>query len=71
MDFVEFMTSDEEQRILNAAYGSVSPVTGARDDRSFAAAPARRVMRDTLAASAAPLPRSRTRASSRRCWARR
>ncbi|MFD5102826.1 ABC transporter substrate-binding protein [Streptomyces albidochromogenes] len=53
--FVKFMTSDEEQKILNDTYGSIPPVKAAQQDPAFAA-PDRAVLRDTLAKSAAPLP---------------
>ncbi|GAA1519387.1 sugar ABC transporter substrate-binding protein [Streptomyces albidochromogenes] len=54
-EFVKFMTSDEEQKILNDSYGSIPPVKAAQQDPAFAA-PDRAVLRDTLAKSAAPLP---------------
>lgn len=53
--FVKFMTSDEEQRLLNKTYGSIPPVKEAQADPAFAA-PDLKVLRDTLATSAAPLP---------------
>ncbi|MEV0173091.1 extracellular solute-binding protein [Streptomyces sp. NPDC050803] len=53
--FVEFMTSDEEQKILNSAYGSIPPVKSAQDDPAFNT-PALAVLRDTLATSATALP---------------
>ncbi|MFF0072753.1 ABC transporter substrate-binding protein [Streptomyces sp. NPDC005494] len=53
--FVKFMTSDEEQRILCKTYGSIPPVKAAQSDPAFAA-PELKVLRDTLATSAAPLP---------------
>ncbi|GGQ07431.1 ABC transporter substrate-binding protein [Streptomyces roseolilacinus] len=55
LEFVEFMTSDEEQRILCGRYGSVPPVKAAQDGPAFDR-PELRVLRDTLATSAAPLP---------------
>ncbi|CAM5524199.1 ABC transporter substrate-binding protein [Streptomyces narbonensis] len=55
LKFVKFMTSDEEQILLNKAYGSVPPVKGAQKDPVFAD-PALDVIRDTLATSAAALP---------------
>ncbi|MFD7455670.1 MULTISPECIES: ABC transporter substrate-binding protein [unclassified Streptomyces] len=55
LDFVKFMTSDEEQKILNKAYGSIPPVKSAQQDPAFDA-PALAVLRDTLATSAAALP---------------
>ncbi|MFD9286762.1 ABC transporter substrate-binding protein [Streptomyces sp. NPDC060030] len=53
--FVKFMTSDEEQKILCRTYGSIPPVKAAQSDPAFAA-PELKVVRDTLATSAAPLP---------------
>ncbi|MFJ9766246.1 ABC transporter substrate-binding protein [Streptomyces erythrochromogenes] len=55
LKFVGFMTSDEEQKILNRTYGSIPPVTAAQSDPAFAD-PDLTVLRDTLATSAAPLP---------------
>lgn len=54
-EFVKFMTSDEEQKILCKTYGSIPPVKAAQEDPAFAA-PELKVLRDTLATSAAPLP---------------
>ncbi|MFF6999665.1 ABC transporter substrate-binding protein [Streptomyces sp. NPDC008313] len=54
-DFVKFMTSDAEQKILNKAYGSIPPVKSAQSDPAFngqATGP----LRDTLAKSAEALP---------------
>ncbi|MFD6420134.1 ABC transporter substrate-binding protein [Streptomyces sp. NPDC060194] len=53
--FVEFMTSDAEQKLLNDTYGSIPPVKAAQQDAAFSA-PDRAVLRDTLDKSAAPLP---------------
>ncbi|GGY79212.1 ABC transporter substrate-binding protein [Streptomyces rochei] len=53
--FVKFMTSDEEQVVLNKAYGSIPPVKAAQQDPAFSA-PALTVLRDTLANSATALP---------------
>nr|WP_030880011.1 sugar ABC transporter substrate-binding protein [Streptomyces sp. NRRL B-24051] len=53
--FVRFMTSDAEQKILCKTYGSIPPVKAAQSDPAFAA-PELKVLRDTLATSAAPLP---------------
>ncbi|MFI8101062.1 extracellular solute-binding protein [Streptomyces sp. NPDC086023] len=53
--FVNFMTSDEEQKTLNKAYGSMPPVKSAQADPAFAT-PSLAVIRDTLATSAVPLP---------------
>ncbi|GAA3388065.1 sugar ABC transporter substrate-binding protein [Streptomyces roseoviridis] len=55
LKFVHFMTGDEEQRILNKAYGSIPPVKSAQQDPAFDT-PALTVLRDTLATSAAALP---------------
>ncbi|MBT2527898.1 sugar ABC transporter substrate-binding protein [Streptomyces sp. ISL-99] len=55
MKFVEFMTSDEEQKILCKTYGSIPPVKAAQSDPAFDR-PELKVLRDTLATSAAPLP---------------
>ncbi|WP_149550957.1 ABC transporter substrate-binding protein [Streptomyces marokkonensis] len=54
-EFVKFMTSDAEQRILNTAYSSIPPVEAAQEDPAFAS-PANAVLRDTLAKSAVALP---------------
>ncbi|KAA0921290.1 MULTISPECIES: ABC transporter substrate-binding protein [Streptomyces] len=53
--FVNFMTSVDEQTILNKTYGSIPPVKAAQQDPAFNT-PALKVIRDTLATSAAPLP---------------
>jgi multiple sugar transport system substrate-binding protein len=53
--FVKFMTSDEEQVILNKAYGSIPPVKTAQQDPAFDT-PALAVLRETLATSATALP---------------
>ncbi|MER5631894.1 ABC transporter substrate-binding protein [Streptomyces nitrosporeus] len=53
--FVKFMTSDEEQVLLNRTYGSIPPVKAAQDDDAFgtfALAP----LREALTTSAAALP---------------
>ncbi|MFD3665869.1 ABC transporter substrate-binding protein [Streptomyces sp. NPDC058659] len=55
LKFVKFMTSDEEQILLNKAYGSVPPVKSAQKDPAFSD-PSLTVIRDTLAGSAAALP---------------
>ncbi|CAL9351142.1 Diacetylchitobiose binding protein DasA [Streptomyces sp. enrichment culture] len=55
LEFVKFMTSDEEQKILNKAYGSIPPVKSAQQDPAFDG-PALAVLRDTLATSASALP---------------
>ncbi|CAM5647161.1 ABC transporter substrate-binding protein [Streptomyces avidinii] len=53
--FVNFMTGDEEQKVLNKAYGSIPPVKSAQTDPAFNT-PGLAVLRDTLAKSAAALP---------------
>ncbi|WP_328306857.1 sugar ABC transporter substrate-binding protein [Streptomyces sp. NBC_00442] len=53
--FVKFMTSDAEQKILNTAYGSIPPVKAAQSDPAFNAQ-ATAVLRQTLASSAQALP---------------
>ncbi|MEV6050812.1 sugar ABC transporter substrate-binding protein [Streptomyces sp. NPDC052107] len=53
--FVKFMTSDEEQKVLNTAYSSIPPVKSAQGDAAFSA-PATAVLKNTLATSAAALP---------------
>ncbi|MFE5484695.1 ABC transporter substrate-binding protein [Streptomyces sp. NPDC056527] len=55
MKFVKFMTGDEEQKILNKAYGSIPSVSSAQQDPAFNT-PALAVLRDTLANSATALP---------------
>ncbi|MEV6792172.1 extracellular solute-binding protein [Streptomyces sp. NPDC051320] len=55
LQFVKFMTSTDEQQILNKAYGSVPPVTAAQSDPAFNS-PGVKVLKDTLTNSAAPLP---------------
>ncbi|MFE2075034.1 ABC transporter substrate-binding protein [Streptomyces misionensis] len=53
--FVKFMTSDDEQKILNKAYSSIPPVTSAQSDPAFNT-PANSVLKNTLTTSAAALP---------------
>ncbi|MFD4132855.1 ABC transporter substrate-binding protein [Streptomyces goshikiensis] len=53
--FVKFMTGDEEQKLLNKAYGSIPPVKAAQGDAAFASEDLT-VLRETLSTSAAPLP---------------
>ncbi|MHB9857893.1 ABC transporter substrate-binding protein [Streptomyces sp. YIM S03343] len=53
--FVKFMTSDDEQKILNTAYSSIPPVKAAQEDAAFNT-PANAVLKTTLATSAAALP---------------
>ncbi|GAB2826446.1 sugar ABC transporter substrate-binding protein [Streptomyces chlorus] len=54
-EFVKFMTSDAEQKILNTAYSSIPPVKAAQEDAAFNS-PANSVLKDTLAQSAVALP---------------
>ncbi|MFF4833626.1 ABC transporter substrate-binding protein [Streptomyces sp. NPDC001315] len=54
-EFVKFMTSDAEQKVLNTAYSSIPPVATAQADAAFNT-PANAVLKDTLAESAAALP---------------
>lgn len=54
-EFVKFMTSDAEQKILNTAYSSIPPVKAAQEDPAFNT-PANAVLKDTLAKSAVALP---------------
>ncbi|MEW2303077.1 sugar ABC transporter substrate-binding protein [Streptomyces sp. NPDC006655] len=53
--FVKFMTSDDEQKILNTAYSSIPPVKTAQGAAAFTT-PANAVLKNTLATSAAALP---------------
>lgn len=53
--FVKFMTSDEEQVVLNKAYGSIPPVETAQQDPAFNT-PSLAVLRETLTNSATALP---------------
>ncbi|MEU9286258.1 sugar ABC transporter substrate-binding protein [Streptomyces sp. NPDC048275] len=54
-EFVKFMTSDAEQKILNTAYSSIPPVKTTQEDAAFNT-PANAVLKDTLAKSAVALP---------------
>jgi multiple sugar transport system substrate-binding protein/raffinose/stachyose/melibiose transport system substrate-binding protein len=54
-EFVKFMTSDAEQKILNQAYSSIPPVEAAQQDPAFNT-PANAVLKQALATSAAALP---------------
>ncbi|MFJ9241458.1 ABC transporter substrate-binding protein [Streptomyces sp. NPDC101776] len=53
--FVKFLTSDAEQKILNTAYSSIPPVKAAQEDAAFNS-PANSVLKNTLATSGAALP---------------
>ncbi|MGW2423464.1 ABC transporter substrate-binding protein [Streptomyces sp. NPDC001709] len=53
--FVKFMTSDEEQKILNKAYSTIPSVKSAQADAAFGT-PETAVLKSTLATSAAALP---------------
>ncbi|MEW2379487.1 sugar ABC transporter substrate-binding protein [Micromonospora sp. NPDC047812] len=55
LEFVKFMTSDAEQVALNRTYGSLPAVSTVADDPAFAA-PEQKVLQQTLATTAAPLP---------------
>ncbi|GAA3389593.1 ABC transporter substrate-binding protein [Cryptosporangium minutisporangium] len=55
LDFVKFMTSDEEQIQLNKTYGSLPSVTTVGDDPAFAK-PEQKNTQQTLVTTAAPLP---------------
>ena len=55
LKFVKFMTSDEEQKILNKAYKSLPPVMAAQQDPAFSS-PDLEVFKQILANTAAPLP---------------
>jgi multiple sugar transport system substrate-binding protein/raffinose/stachyose/melibiose transport system substrate-binding protein len=53
--FVKFMTGDAEQKILNTAYSSIPPVKSVQAESVFSSGP-NKVLKDTLATSAAALP---------------
>ncbi|MGW7529446.1 ABC transporter substrate-binding protein [Streptomyces sp. NPDC054783] len=53
--FVKFMTSDEEQKVLNKAYSTIPPVKSAQADAAFST-PANTVLKNTFTTSAAALP---------------
>ncbi|GHD92002.1 ABC transporter substrate-binding protein [Streptomyces naganishii] len=53
--FVKFMTSDDEQKILNKAYSCIPSVKSAQSDPAFGT-PANTVLKNTLATSSAALP---------------
>jgi multiple sugar transport system substrate-binding protein len=55
LKFVKFMTSADEQKILNKTYGSLPTVTDAYSDPAFQT-PATKVFQQVLAGSAEPLP---------------
>lgn len=55
LEFVEFMTSDKEQIILNKAYGSLPSVRSAYSDAAFRT-PEQEVLYQVLNSTAAPLP---------------
>ncbi|MGC4790935.1 ABC transporter substrate-binding protein [Micromonospora sp. DT178] len=55
LEFVKFMTSDAEQVALNRTYGSLPAVSTVANDPAFAA-PEQKVLQQTLATTAAPLP---------------
>jgi multiple sugar transport system substrate-binding protein len=53
--FVKFMTSDDEQKVLNGKYASIPPVIAAQSDPAFQT-PDLKVLTQVLQKSAAPLP---------------
>ncbi|MFD0573187.1 ABC transporter substrate-binding protein [Kitasatospora gansuensis] len=55
LQFVKFMTGNEEQIQLNKTYGSIPPVKDAQADPAFAT-PELKTLSNVLATSAAPLP---------------
>ena len=55
LQFVKFMTSTPEQKILNSTYGSLPPVKEAQGDPAFQT-PDLKVLASVLGNSAAPLP---------------
>ncbi|PYC82761.1 sugar ABC transporter substrate-binding protein [Streptomyces tateyamensis] len=55
LNFVKFMTSDEEQKQLNGTYGSLPPVKAAQSDPAFGT-PELKTLAGVLQNSAAPLP---------------
>ncbi|MEU4553851.1 ABC transporter substrate-binding protein [Micromonospora violae] len=55
LSFVKFMTSDEEQTILNRTYGSLPAVKTAASDPAFSATE-QKTIQETLVTTAAPLP---------------
>jgi multiple sugar transport system substrate-binding protein len=59
MEFVKFMTSDEEQIKLNKTYGSLPSVKSALSDPAFQA-PEQKVLAQVLGSTAAPLPQVTT-----------
>ncbi|MFE0460068.1 ABC transporter substrate-binding protein [Kitasatospora sp. NPDC058965] len=55
LNFVKFMTSDDEQKQLNGTYGSLPPVKAAQADAAFGT-PELKTLAGVLQNSAAPLP---------------
>jgi multiple sugar transport system substrate-binding protein len=55
LQFVKFMTSDEEQVALNRTYGSLPSVSTVAGDAAFQA-PEQKVLAEVLGSTAAPLP---------------
>ncbi|MFG1866658.1 ABC transporter substrate-binding protein [Micromonospora arborensis] len=55
LSFVKFMTSDEEQTLLNKTYGSLPAVKTAGSDPAFSATEQKNIQ-ETLVTTAAPLP---------------
>ncbi|MEV4137991.1 sugar ABC transporter substrate-binding protein [Dactylosporangium sp. NPDC049742] len=59
MEFVKFMTSDDEQVALNKVYGSLPSVKGALTNPAFQA-PEQKILAEVLASTASPLPQVTT-----------
>jgi multiple sugar transport system substrate-binding protein len=55
LSFVKFMTSTDEQKLLNSTYGSLPPVKEAQSDKAFST-PDLKVLGQVLSTSASPLP---------------
>jgi len=55
LQFVKFMTSDEQQVILNKTYGSLPAVKTVANDAAFTQ-PEQKVLQEVLGSTAAPLP---------------
>ncbi|WP_371496161.1 sugar ABC transporter substrate-binding protein [Kitasatospora sp. NBC_00374] len=55
LQFVKFMTGDEEQKQLNKTYGSIPPVKAAQADAAFAT-PELQALANVLGSSSRPLP---------------
>ncbi|WP_035846865.1 ABC transporter substrate-binding protein [Kitasatospora azatica] len=55
LNFVKFMTGDDEQKVLNSTYGNLPPVKSVQADPAFAT-PELKTLAGVLQGSAAPLP---------------